>query len=63
VAFLVPVGLTITAIIIGEGAFYDWFYSYGWFTGSTLGGLIYYLACRSGVGGALAPNEVQAIRG
>ncbi len=48
VAFLVPVGLTITAIIIGEGAFYDWFYSYGWFTGSTLGGLIYYLACRSG---------------
>jgi NCS1 family nucleobase:cation symporter-1 len=49
VAFLVPVGLTITAIIIGEGAFYDWFYSYGWFTGSTLGGLIYYLVCRSGL--------------
>ena len=46
VAFLVPVGLTITAIIIGEGAFYDWFYSYGWFTGSTLGGLIYWLASR-----------------
>jgi NCS1 family nucleobase:cation symporter-1 len=46
VAFLVPVGLTITAIIIGEGAFYDWFYSYGWFTGSTLGGLIYWLTSR-----------------
>ena len=48
VAFLVPVSLTITAIIIGEGAFYDWFYSYGWFTGSFLGGVIYYLVCRSG---------------
>ena len=44
VAFLVPVGLTITAIISGGGnAFHDWFYSYGWFTGSTLGGVIYYL--------------------
>jgi NCS1 family nucleobase:cation symporter-1 len=47
VAFLVPVGLTITAIIIGEGAFYDWFYSYGWFTGSGLGGLIYYVGARN----------------
>ncbi|MDX1406452.1 MAG: NCS1 family nucleobase:cation symporter-1 [Woeseiaceae bacterium] len=46
VAFLVPVGLTITAIVIGNGAFYDWFYSYGWFTGSTLGGLIYFVAAR-----------------
>jgi len=48
VAFLVPVILTIGAIIIGEGAYYDWFYSYGWFTGSFLGGVLYYLACRSG---------------
>jgi NCS1 family nucleobase:cation symporter-1 len=48
VAFLVPVTLTIGAIISGEGVFYDWFYSYGWFTGSFLGGVIYYLACRSG---------------
>lgn len=46
VAFLAPVGLTITAITIGSGAFYDWFYSYGWFTGSTLGGLIYWLLSR-----------------
>jgi NCS1 family nucleobase:cation symporter-1 len=44
VAFLVPVGLTIAAIIAGgDGWFHDWFYSYGWFTGSTLGGVIYYL--------------------
>jgi len=44
VAFLVPVSLTIAAIISGGGSpFHDWFYSYGWFTGSTLGGVIYYL--------------------
>ena len=44
VAFLIPVSLTITAIISGgDSAFHDWFYSYGWFTGSTLGGVIYYL--------------------
>ena len=44
VAFLVPVSLTIAAIISGgDSAFHDWFYSYGWFTGSTLGGVIYYL--------------------
>ncbi|MCH8059252.1 MAG: NCS1 family nucleobase:cation symporter-1 [Proteobacteria bacterium] len=48
VAFLVPVTLTISAIITGEGVFYDWFYSYGWFTGFFLGGVIYYFACRSG---------------
>ena len=24
----------------------SWFYTYGWFTGSILGGLIYYLMCR-----------------
>ena len=46
VAFLVPVILTIGAIIIGEGAYYDWFYSYGWFTGSFLGGVIYWLVSR-----------------
>lgn len=44
VAFLAPVALTVTAISTGGGnLFYDWFYSYGWFTGSALGGLIYYL--------------------
>jgi NCS1 family nucleobase:cation symporter-1 len=40
VAFLVPVGLTLIAITTG---FMGWFYSFGWFTGSILGGLIYYL--------------------
>ena len=43
VAFLVPVGLTLVAIATG---WLGWFYDYGWFTGSLLGGLIYYLASR-----------------
>jgi NCS1 family nucleobase:cation symporter-1 len=46
-AFGIPVALTIIAIASGgDGWFHDWFYSYGWFTGSTLGGLIYYLLNR-----------------
>lgn len=43
IAFLVPVGLTVVAIATGELA---WFYDYGWFTGSLLGGVIYYLVGR-----------------
>jgi NCS1 family nucleobase:cation symporter-1 len=40
VAFLIPVALTIVAVTTGA---LSWFYSYGWFTGSLLGGLIYYV--------------------
>ena len=40
IAFLVPVGLTLIAVTTGA---LSWFYSYGWFTGSLLGGLIYYV--------------------
>ncbi len=40
-AFLVPVGLTVVAITTD---WLGWFYNYGWFTGSILGGLIYYFA-------------------
>jgi len=47
IAFLIPVGLTIIAITTGR---LSWFYTYGWFTGSILGGLIYYLVARSGLG-------------
>lgn len=54
VAFLIPVSLTVGAIIAGEGTFHNWFYSYGWFTGSTLGGLIYYLTARGR--GSIAPQ-------
>ncbi len=48
VAFAVPVGLTFVAITTDQ---LGWFYDYGWFTGSILGGLIYYVLCRSEHGG------------
>jgi NCS1 family nucleobase:cation symporter-1 len=41
VAFLVPVGLTFIAITTGGMM---WFYDYGWFTGSALGGILYYFS-------------------
>jgi NCS1 family nucleobase:cation symporter-1 len=43
VALGIPVALTIVAITTGA---LQWFYTYGWFTGSILGGLIYYLLNR-----------------
>ena len=43
IAFLVPVGLTLIAITTD---WLGWFYDYGWFTGSLLGGMIYYLLNR-----------------
>ena len=46
-AFLIPVGLTVVAITTGE---LSWFYTYGWFTGSILGGLIYYFVARNEIG-------------
>jgi len=41
IAFLIPVGLTLVAITTDR---LDWFYDYGWFTGSILGGILYYVA-------------------
>ena len=43
IAFLVPVALTLIALTTGTMM---WFYNYGWFTGSILGGLIYYFVAR-----------------
>lgn len=43
VAFLVPVALTGLALKISA---LGWFYTYGWFTGSILGGLIYYFVAK-----------------
>lgn len=43
VAFLLPVALTLVAITTGA---LGWFYDYGWFTGSLLGGLLYYFLGR-----------------
>ncbi len=41
IAFLIPVGLTLVAITTEH---LGWFYDYGWFTGSILGGILYYFA-------------------
>ena len=46
IAFLIPVGLTVIAITTG---YLGWFYTYGWFTGSILGGVIYYFAAKGEV--------------
>ncbi|WP_339489658.1 NCS1 family nucleobase:cation symporter-1 [Pseudomonas sp. EL_65y_Pfl2_R95] len=43
VAFVVPVALTVMSL--SSDAF-SWFYDYGWFTGSALGGLLYFALCR-----------------
>jgi NCS1 family nucleobase:cation symporter-1 len=55
-AFLAPVTLTVAAIVIGEGVFYDWFYSYGWFSGSALGGVLYYFASNKAFAAKAAPT-------
>ncbi|HSL39527.1 MAG TPA: hypothetical protein VK857_04070, partial [Desulforhopalus sp.] len=39
VAFLVPVALTVFSLATG---LLPWFYSYGWFTGSAMGGVLYW---------------------
>jgi len=44
IAFGIPVALTILAL---KMPLVGWFYTYGWFTGSILGGLIYYFAARN----------------
>jgi NCS1 family nucleobase:cation symporter-1 len=43
IAFLVPVGLTVVAITTDT---LGWFYDFSWFTGSLLGGLIYFFLAR-----------------
>ena len=49
IAFIVPVGLTIVAITTD---YVGWFYTYGWFTGSVLGGFIYFFAAGGDAGGS-----------
>jgi len=43
IAFLIPVTLTLLALKIES---LSWFYTYGWFTGSILGGLLYYVVAK-----------------
>ncbi len=49
IAFAVPVALTVIAITTG---YLGWFYDYGWFTGSILGGFIYFFAAGGDAGGS-----------
>lgn len=42
-AFLIPAALTIFTILTGK---LNWFYDYGWFTGSITGAVLYYLMKR-----------------
>ncbi len=60
IAFLAPVSMTIVAISIGSGPLYDWFYSYGWFTGSILGGIFYYLSCKAIRGSGYSGQTARA---
>lgn len=45
IAFGIPVALTVAAIATGS-VWLQWFYDFGWFTGSILGGLIYYVVSK-----------------
>ena len=40
--------LTIAALLVGNTSWFYGFYTYGWFSGSILGGLIYYFAAGGG---------------
>jgi len=51
-AFALPVALTVMAI--GNSSF-SWFYDYGWFTGSLLGGALYYALGAVAVRGPVQP--------
>lgn len=44
IAFGIPVSLTLLSLLTGT---MNWFYDYGWFTGSALGAVVYYVASRT----------------
>ena len=50
-----PSATTRTAIVTGA---MQWFYTYGWFTGSILGGAMYYLLSRRRVHRAAAIESI-----
>ena len=52
VAFGIPVALTVISLLTGT---MYWFYDYGWFTGSALGAVIYYVASQ-----VMSPVNVSA---
>lgn len=57
IAFGIPVILTLVALTTG---LFSWFYQYGWFTGSVLGGLVYYVVASKQQAGA-AVGEPQGL--
>ncbi|MEE8118939.1 MAG: NCS1 family nucleobase:cation symporter-1 [Gammaproteobacteria bacterium] len=57
VAFLIPVALTLVAITTGK---LQWFYSYGWFTGSILGGILYYLISHKAISQPVVSESVAS---
>lgn len=58
IAFGIPVALTIISLMTGT---MGWFYSYGWFTGSALGAILYYFAAPRGdeVAAGVAAAEID----
>lgn len=56
IAFGVPVVLTLISLTTG---LWQWFYDYGWFTGSLLGAFVYYVAGKALEGARDVPFEVQ----
>ncbi|SDM26453.1 nucleobase:cation symporter-1, NCS1 family [Modicisalibacter muralis] len=58
VALLIPVGLTVFSLVNGT---WTWFYDYGWFTGSALGAVIYYLASQLQTKSVSEPSGVEKI--
>ena len=66
IAFAIPVALTLTAMTTDM---FSWFYQFGWFTGSIMGGLVYFIASKqqatSHVGieqTSMDANEIQAVQ-
>ncbi|NOY13806.1 MAG: NCS1 family nucleobase:cation symporter-1 [Deltaproteobacteria bacterium] len=53
-AFFIPVALTVIALITGQMM---WFYDYGWFTGSALGGVLYWQLTKQGLGQIRQPES------
>jgi NCS1 family nucleobase:cation symporter-1 len=50
--------VVLTLLSLGSDAF-SWFYSYGWFTGSALGGVLYYgLNARRGISPVTAKSPL-----
>jgi NCS1 family nucleobase:cation symporter-1 len=66
IAFGIPVALTLIAMTTD---IFSWFYQFGWFTGSIMGGVVYFIVSKqqavsnAGLQQAVSnDNELQGIR-